>query len=89
MAIEPSQRYRSVHELRTALLTEPPLTNPPIPATQLIVDPANHAGPVVSDPVQTPASLPISKPKIRQLRLALTILASLLVLGVIGLLLVG
>ena len=69
MAIEPDQRYRSIQELRTALLTEAPLTNPPIPATQLIDDSANHSGPVVSYPVQTPASSPTSKPKARLLRL--------------------
>jgi serine/threonine-protein kinase len=89
MAIEPDQRFRSVNELRTALLTEPPSTNPLISATKLINDSVGSSKPVVSISVQPPASKPISKTKPSSLRFVIIILTSLVVLGVIGLFLAG
>ena len=81
MAIEPNQRFRSVHELRAALLTVQPPEIPQIPATQLINQPVNNPSPEIKIPIHPPVLRPKTKPKPRSLRLALVILASLLIFG--------
>ena len=89
MAIEPDHRYRSIKELRSALLAESPPINLQIPPTQVITEPASSLSPEVRKPIRPPVTPPISKTKPHTLRLAFVILAGLLVLGVLALLITG
>jgi serine/threonine-protein kinase len=89
MAMEPDLRYHSVKELRTALLADQPSTSPSIPATQLIEEAVQSPVPVVSMPVQPAVTPPKSKPKTHSLRIAMIILTSLIVLGVLVLFFAG
>lgn len=89
MAIEPDLRFFSVSDLRMALQAEQPSKNQSIPVTQLVSASAKINEPATSVPIQAPISLTKSKPKARSLKLAVIIIASLVVIGIIGLFLTG
>jgi eukaryotic-like serine/threonine-protein kinase len=86
MAIEPDKRFRTVKELRAALFTEPPPANLQIPATQVIAEPAKSPSPEVRIPIRRTVTPIKIKPKPHPLRLVLVIVASLIVVGILGLL---
>jgi serine/threonine protein kinase len=89
MAIEPDQRFHSVSDFRGALLAEQPSRSEPVQATQLIDDSVKGPEPVVDIPVRPAAPLPKPKSKTRSWKLAIIILASIIVLGIISLFVAG
>ena len=89
MSVEPDQRFHSINELRTAILAKQPLINPQIEAKQQVGDSVKSSEPAERISLQPSPSILKSKNKKRSLSFAIIILASLIVLGIIGIFLAG